>query len=324
MGGRLGYSSGRVKLACLFLLAGLGSTSTVQAECLTLIKGPVVYDVSGCKLIAPERDFDFSKARYKWVADLDAGSRKKFLDTYRGLYLKGTVVKSDAKQTGVGVEDGALEGDTVYFFMPPSQNACANVVGKRLSGNVSEVCCDGGGNAPCLLGSPYLFLGVKAIGDVGSGAGDDVRTKAKTSAAVKAGNQAFAKRTWKEAAIQFEKALARGEMDVESLYRLGFSYRELDNCPRAIRPLKEIYEKQIKGKIWADEEPTARKATFLLARCYSKMNDPAMATLILNGYLLEAKKFRQEIRDAQKHKDFGWIHTSKEYRDWKAAAQKEK
>lgn len=39
--------------------------------------------------------------------------------------------------------------------------------------------------------------------------------------------------------------------------------------------------------------------------------------MILNSYLLEPQKYKSELKQALSNKDFGWIHTSKEYRDFK-------
>lgn len=285
----------------------------------------MVFDVKGCKQIQPETDFDFSREKYKWIKDLDPAGRKAFLNTYRGLYMKGLIVNSNAKQVGVGADGKALAGETVFLYIPPSPNQCANVLGKRLAGNLSEQCCDGGGDIPCLLGTSYLFADVKAIGAAGSNAGDDERSRAKRSAEVMAGNKSFAQKNWKKAVSAFLDAESKGDLDTRSRYKLGYALRELDNCQLAVRPLRKIYDGKLAGKVWADEESTARKAMFLLARCYSKNNDPQNAALILNGYLLEPGKYQREIKMALGHKDFGWIHTAKEYKDWaKEARQKVK
>jgi hypothetical protein len=52
------------------------------------------------------------------------------------------------------------------------------------------------------------------------------------------------------------------------------------------------------------------------------MNQPSNAYMILSGYLLEPGKYQRELKQALKHKDFGWIHTSKQYREFKKEADK--
>jgi hypothetical protein len=74
-------------------------------------------------------------------------------------------------------------------------------------------------------------------------------------------------------------------------------------------------------QVWADEENSARQAIFLLARCYAKMNDPEAATQILNSYLLEPAKYQSELKESLNHKDFGWIHTSREFLDYEKLAR---
>jgi hypothetical protein len=293
-----------------------------RAECMTLVSGPIAYDVMGCKLIEPEAVFDTHKERFSWIAGLDAAGRKKFYDSYRGLYLKGKVVKSGAVSKGVAAEQGALSGQTVFMFIPPSAMKCDNVLGKRIGANLREVCCEGGGDPPCLLDTSYLLSNVQMVGSVSSAAGDQVRQKAKKSKDYQAGETAFKGHNWKTAAKEYEKARVNGELDIAGYYHLGYAYRELDQCSDAVPQLKHVQSEAEKKAIWADEENDARAAIFLLARCYSKMNDPQATVLILNSYLLEPKKYKTELELALTHKDFGWIHTSKEYRDFKKEAEK--
>src|SRR5690606_34924352 len=145
-----------------------------NAECLSLVSGPVVVDVSGCKLLEPEKVFDASKKKYQFVGDLDAAGRKEFLDSYRGLFIKTKVVKSKAIQKGLVNEEGALSGQSVYMFIPPAAGAqCNAVLGKRLSGVVNERCCDGGGDVPCLLDTGFILKEPKVLGATSSGAGDE-------------------------------------------------------------------------------------------------------------------------------------------------------
>lgn len=316
VGGRRGW----VKLGVAALLAT--AAGELRAECISLISGPVVFDVAGCALINPDSQFDLSKEKYAWIKDLDPAGRKKFMDSYKGLYLKGKVVKSQAVSKGLTGESGALSGQTVYAFIPPSPNTCANVLGKRLNSNLREVCCDGGGDPPCLLNTGYLLLGSQAIGAAQSGAGDSARQKAKQSKTYQAAEKAFAQNNCKQAVKLYEQARSNDELDIKGHYNLGQCYRKIDQCKDAVPPLKFIHDASAKKEVWADEEPIARKATFLLARCYAKMNEPGPTVLLLQGYLLEPQKYKKEIKDSLSHKDFGWIHTSKEYRDYKKDAQK--
>ncbi len=314
---RLGLQIGGV-----LLLAGLPA-APARAECLSLKSGAVVYDVAGCVLVNPEKTFDVTKEKYSWIAGLDAAGRKKFLDSYRGLYLKGKVVKSAVTEPGVSGEAGVLTGETVFMYIPPgAYPSCNEVLGKRVSGTLREICCDGGGDVPCLLDTSYGLLQPKVIGSVSSGAGDQARQKAKASKDYAEGDKAFRAKNYKVAAKAYQKARVNDELDIKGYYKLGYAYRELDQCGDAVAPLKHVQEEREKNAIWADEDKIARAAIFLLARCYSKMNRPSSATMILNSYLLEPERYKAELRDSLTHRDFGWIHTSKEYLDYKKEAQK--
>jgi hypothetical protein len=185
-----------------------------------------------------------------------------------------------------------------------------------------EICCEGGGDPPCLLDTSYLLTGVQVVGAAASAAGDATRQKAKHSKDYQAGEVAYSQKKYKQAAASYEKARVNGELDIHGYFHLANSYRELDQCKDALPSLRYVNDQAQKRSIWADEEADARRATFLLARCYAKLNDPGATILILNSYLLEPSKYRAEISESLHHKDFGWIHTSREYRDYEKEARK--
>jgi len=314
-----------VKVKIIYAIMALGSFnlySPAFAACLSLKTGPITFDALGCKKLDPTAIFDMTNSKYSWINDLDPKGRQKILNDYSGLLLKGLVVTSKAQDKGLSKEVGVLQGETVYIYMPPSPNSCKQVLGLRLAGDLQEKCCDGGGDIPCLLNTTYLFKSVKAVGKASSDAGDATRTRSKVSKDYQLAMRAFVKKNWKVSVEQFEKAKGTGSLDVKGHYRLAYSYRELENCKKAIEPLEYIRKLELNKKIWEDEEKVAKRSKFLLARCYAKLNDPASAYLILQSYLLESTKYRYELRQSLKHKDFGWIHTSKEYRDYEKEAKK--
>ncbi len=320
MDGRGRVAAGCGRIAATLML--LGASVTARAECLSLVSGPIVLDVQGCKAMEPETFFDPAKSKYKWITDLDAAGKKQFYATYRGLYIRGKVVKSSAIKKGLSNDPGALNGETIGAYIPPGGGACTAYNGKRLSAEVKEICCDGSGDAPCLLATGFILGGIQVAGTAGTSAGDADRQKAKSSKDYQEAQKQFDAGNMKKAVAAYERARNSGDIDVLGLYNMGSAYRKLDQCGDAIKPLKMIYDKEIKKQIWADEEPIARKAIFLLAKCYAKMNEPSLSTLILQGYLVEPDKYRSEIKESLNHKDFGWIHTAKEYREYKKAAQK--
>jgi len=286
---------------------------------MSLISGPVVYDVQGCKALEPEKIFDLSKDKYAWIGGLDSGGRKAFYNTYRGLYVKGRVIKSKANARGIAAEDGALGGETLFMYIPPGGLQCAAVLGKRLSANLRQICCEGGGDAPCLLDTSYVLLQPQVLA---AGGGDRSKAKAKHSKDYIAADAAFNLKKYKAAVKAYEKARVNDELDVPGYYHLAYSYRMLDQCADALPALRHVNEMEHKKQVWADDEQDARKATLLLARCYAKMNDPQNSVAILNSYLIEPVKYHNEIAESLNGADFGWIHTSRDYRDYAKEARK--
>jgi hypothetical protein len=310
-----------VSLMAFFVLE-IFLSSKGYAECLSLKSGGLVFDVEQCVLIQPERAFDLSKEKYRWINDLDGAGRKSLMDSYRGLYLRGLVVTSQIQSKGILTESQALMGQKIATYIAPGTLQCGAIEGKRLSATLVERCCDGTGNAPCLLETSYVLQNVSVLGHKSSAAGDANRLKAKRSKDYQAGDKAYIAKDWNAAVKAYEKAKSNSELDLAGHYKLGFSYRMLDRCSAAIPSLKYIHEQREKGSVWTDEESLARAGEFLLARCYAKMNQPGAAVLILSMYLLEPKKYAKELKDAVSHKDFGWIHTSREYVDFEKEARK--
>lgn len=322
---RLIYKSLSTRTFGLALLLGSQSFTSPAAfgqdACFALIKGPIAFDVEFCKPFDPGM-FDTSKPKYKFIQDLDPQGRKELLDSYRGLVVKGTVVMSRAIKSGVSTTKGVLKGEKTVFFIPPDVTSCEEIFHKRVSGNLEEKCCNGNGNAPCLLGNGMVFKDLKVAGDAMVGETIVKKGKRIHGKDYVEAEKMYSQKKYKEAVKLYTKAEEANDIDVKGLFRMGFAYRELEKCDLAIRPLKKIWDLQQASKIWAEEELDARRGVFLLARCHAKNGDPSGAVFYLNGFLLDAKKYRSELQQSLKHKDFGWIHTSKEYRQYRESAEK--
>jgi hypothetical protein len=305
------------------VLIAQASLSHAQESCVALVKGPIAFDVDACKPFDPSM-FDTTKPKYKFIGDLDPAGRQELLNSYRGLVVKGTVVMSQAVKTGVSSIKGAMQGETTYLFIPPGVTSCQAITKKRVAGTVNEKCCNGTGDVPCLLGSGLIFADVKVTGDalVGGGIDKSKAPRKKHGKEYLEAERKYQQKKYKEAADLYVKAENANDIDVRGLFRMGNSYRELEKCEQAIRPLKKIWQLKEANKIWADEELDARRGIFLLARCHSKGGNPSDAIYYLNGFLLDPKKYRDELQLSLRHKDFGWIHTSKEYQQYKIDAQR--
>ncbi|NBQ54898.1 MAG: hypothetical protein EBU49_15145, partial [Proteobacteria bacterium] len=78
---------------------------------------------------------------------------------------------------------------------------------------------------------------------------------------------------WKKAAKDFESARVEKPLDYRSLLALAFAYRQLEECPKAIGPLKEMQQRANRKSLNPKEKKLIRHGLFLLARCYAKGND---------------------------------------------------
>lgn len=129
-------------------------------------------------------------------------------------------------------------------------------------------------------------------------------------------------RDWKNAAKKFEAAKAEKALDYRGLLALGFSYRQLEECSKAVVPLKELQQKANRQKLNKKEAKVVRSGLFLLARCYAMNSDVGHALFILNGYLLDPKKYTSELRQSLHLIDFGGIRTQSDFMDYEKAARK--
>ncbi len=127
---------------------------------------------------------------------------------------------------------------------------------------------------------------------------------------------------WKKAAQKFESARAEKPLDYRGLLALSFAYRQLEECPKAIGPLTEMQQRANRKKLTSKEKKLVRHGLFLLARCYAKNRDAGRTLFILNGYLLDPKKFKNELRQSLQRIEFGGIRTQSDFQDYEKAARK--
>ena len=306
----------------LVMVIAMFSNESAFSACASLVQGNMAFDVKTCRSINPERSFSGSKDRYQFIRNLPMKEQKDFYDSYRGLYVKGQVVKSYAVRSGLSPEKGALSGETIHIFIPPGKTRCQNLKKKRIKFTMDEACCEGGGDAPCLLPTTYVAQNVKVIGSASSSAGNAKQMKLEQSPTYKKANAYFRKKNYKKAAYLYEQLKDEGNLEVKGLYLLGYSYRKMDMCEKAIPPLKEVDDLFVKNKYWATDEKTVIKASLLLSRCYAKENKAEDAVLILERFLTNPKKYRKEIRFSLKNPDFGWIKTTEVYSEYKKEAIK--
>lgn len=139
---------------------------------------------------------------------------------------------------------------------------------------------------------------------------------------LKDGFNAIKERDWKSAVEHFEKAQQQKPLSMRALLALAYAYRKVEDCPKAVEPLNLIQKKSKGRKLSKRDAKIARSGLFLLARCYGKQNDAGKALFILNGYLLDPKKYASEIRQSLRLLDFGGLKTQSDFRDYMEAARK--
>ncbi len=292
------------------------------STCSSLIKGELAFDVQQCGRINPEKSFPVKVDRFGFIKDFAPSDRKKFFDSYRGLYVKGLVVRSLAVRSGLSPERGALNGETIEAFVPPGLTSCAMIQSKRVKAYLDEACCAGGGDPPCLLNSTYVFTSVKPIGKPQSTAGNRVGMQLDRNPKFRKANAYFLKGNYEKAAALYQEIRSTQALDLRAEYYLGYAYRMLDNCQAALPSLERIFKSFSSGQYWAQYQKHVRRGSMLYARCLSKLKRPGEAVLVLQSFLLEARKYQDELQEALSHEDFGWIRTSKAYQDFQEVATK--
>lgn len=291
-----------------------------QAACTSLVKGEIAYDVETCGLINPEKTFDIRIERFSFIKELPPANRKKFYDSYRGLVLTGKVVRSLAVRSGLSTEPGALNGESISLFVPPGISGCRQIQNKRLKGMVDEACCTGGGDVPCLLNSSYMLKDIQVIGEKGSSAGHRLQMELERDQDYQKAMAEFKLRRFASSITMFEKFRKNDRLDDRGYYFLAMAYRQTDQCQQAVEVLRPIYKKFLSGEYWAQNEQYIRNGTFLLARCLSRLQDEGEAVIVLQAFLLNPDKYKQEIQASISHADFGWIHRTKAYIEYRNRA----
>lgn len=289
--------------------------------CSASVQGPMILDVRQCQVVNVSKIKQATDPAVVAFRSLDAAQQNTIFGAYEGTLIDARVVKSRAIHKGFDDTPGALQGQNLKVFVPAGQFDCGNMPQRRISGQMNQICCDGGGIAPCLLGTSYKFTAEKQVGKIGSAAGDKTRINARKTPAYRAAVKAMRNKDYQTAADKFAELKKNAQLDPTGHFLAATAYRKLDRCGQALAMLEELLETKTLDQLWADQDKMVRRAFFLQARCYAKMNLPDKSVVILNGYLREPKRFRAELKLALRHPDFGFIHTSRQYQDFKKKAR---
>ncbi len=129
-------------------------------------------------------------------------------------------------------------------------------------------------------------------------------------------------RDWKSAAKAFEAARSEKALEYRALLGLALAYQQLEECPKAISPLREMQQRANRKKLKVTDAKFVRRGLFMLARCYAQGMDAGRSLFILNGYLLDPHKYTNELRQSLNLIDFGGLRTQSDFQSYEKAARK--
>lgn len=313
-------SSIKLILICAVLLI----PHLLISQCLGLVKGLLEVEIKECKAINYKNDFK-KDIDLSFINNLGPQDRKKFFDNYLGFLVKGLVIASEAQKVDISKTKGALYGSNQSFFISSLKNQqlkdCSQLINKRIMAYVEEHCCMGGVDSPCLLSTDYELKNINVIG-LATAVQESKKQKRAKIEYLKDAFAAIKKKDYKAAVEFFSKAKNERKLDLIGYYFFAYSYYKLDRCNKVISLLEENKKLDADHAKHMDEEKYYRKSNYLLTRCYARVGDAKTATNMLGFYLIEPQKYKFEISDSLKNKDFGWIYSSKEYQAYKIKAQK--
>jgi hypothetical protein len=300
----------------------LFSSELLFGQCIGLTRGAVAVDVRECRVFRFPQDV-IPTLNMSFYHGMVASDKAAFAAQYEGaLILRGVVATSKAVRSGLSTDQGALKGDRVVLFQRPGGLPCSELVNKRVAGVLNEVCCNGQADAPCASESTYIFSNGTPIGAAGSAAGDEQRKRSRGSKNYQEGMAFIEKRDFERAVKALEEAKKNKELDFAGRFHLAFAYREIDNCRKARRILRELVKQKDRNQVWGDQFHLADEAVFLLARCEARLDNAGRAVMILSDYLINIGRHEKRVRESLRHPDFGRIYSTKEWKRYSEEAHK--
>jgi hypothetical protein len=282
----------------------------------------MVFDVRNSAKMVGRDFFVANKKSQEWYWNISPKMQSDIAASYTGCMLEAFIVNSSARKKGLNTAQPEYSGQVIRMFTQESAGKCEQFLGKRFEANLQEICCDGREESPCLYKTSLRASGTRNLGPAGGNRGNRETEQAIRSKDYQAGLNFMKNGDYRQAARSLELAKKAGNFDLSGTYFLALAYRNLERCEKVIKLLTPMQVKWERSEFWATEEVMIRKSVFLLARCYSMSNDPSRSSVILNSYLSDPKKYKEEIYGARSHEDFGWIRTTKEFREFYEASNK--
>jgi len=290
----------------------------VFSQCQSLGSGELFLQVEKCQALVKPEDFYLSKSRETQIKNMSPDLRKRFMESYKGLWVLGKVVRSMATGGELSPSKSFLFGKNISAMIPNAAQSCAQVNGKTVHALMKEACCQGGIDLPCFLATSYVFTTVIDVFDDMKQPERKLETKTDAKVFEKAEKEFKRKKFALAAKILLKEEKEKNSLDVQSYHLLAKSYRQLDLCPKAILVLRDkIYTKFLQKEYWGADEKEVHDAVFLLARCYAKSSDGGKAIDVMRGLLIDPEKYGTYLSRSLRDPDFGWIHTQLIYKKYK-------
>lgn len=291
--------------------------------CVSLVKGPLILRVNSCQILDIRQNLTNNSEYRTKLGRLDQQEKNRLVAFYRGAYLKGTVVQSGAKITGVFQSSANLRGRQVSVFVPPANSKpCSTYQGRIIQSYVTEACCDGQINPPCLLKSHLVFKKpIKVFALPKAQVASTSSVGLKMARVVKEGNWYLKRKKYSSAIARYQQAKQKGQLGVRGHYYLGFAYHKVDRCDKAIETLAILRGQSASGSTWQNEQQAIQKGLILLARCYARQQRADEAVEVCNSFLHNPRKYGKQILATLRHPDFGWIRNNPLYQDYRQRAE---
>lgn len=296
------------------------SSTNALAVCASLVKGPMTVQVKKCIHLSPEKYFSSSDERFDFIKDLSPEDRSVLYQSYRGMYIQALVLQSRAIRSGLTSEKGALGGEKIFLFSNSKSYNCRQVLGHRLNIRMDEQCCEGGGEAPCLLDTTYFARKLSLLKNVSKA--EKIRNDPEGQKILMLADRSLKLRRYDEAVRHYSRLKAQGKLDILGRYHMSYALRALDRCQEVAPLLKPVFETPVTHSLWVTQKATMKRSVFLYARCLAKLGKISQVSLVLDSFLANPVLYKQEIRNSLRHNDFGRIRTTKEFQNYVRSASK--
>ncbi len=301
----------QMKKKGLFFLGMLGLNAFVSVQkglaCTGLFSGDLELDVLACSTIDPVAKVKEWKKDNEWLDNFSSTNLEEFKLSYKGEIIKGRV--NSAKPIG---QNKNFVGRNLVMFSKINKIRCAENIGKRILVIITQVCCNGSGNSPCLLDTPYVVSAIKPAGPSFNTPKEILNNYVVKNPKIKNALSLLDQKKYEESTT----ILKAESQHLYAKYLLAFAYRNMSSPEASLAPLEDWRKAYLSNTLSHDELVLAKDALLMLAKCYALTRQPEKSIAILNIFLAKPRQFSRELKLADSSEDFGWIKATQEWRDY--------